>query len=154
MPDGAGQPRTRLLDARAEGLDEPGLRARARELAARAGAPHASRSYRYPYALLAWHEHRVGVDIERVEPLDPDFVESICTPSERRRLRGGSDARHVTSLWCSKEALAKALGDAVDYDPRRLDSPLAWPDGRSGAWRARELPAPGGHVAWLCWRCC
>jgi phosphopantetheinyl transferase len=55
-------------------------------------------------------------------------------------------------MWCGKEALSKALGDALAYDPRRLGSPLSWPDGRSGAWCAAELPAPAGHVAWLCWR--
>ncbi len=56
-----------------------------------------------------------------------------------------------TSLWSSKEALSKALGNALDYDPRWLEGPAAWPDGRSGPWRAARLDVGDDHVAWLCW---
>ncbi len=67
--------------------------------------------------------------------------------------RGADLDAWVAELWCAKEALAKALGDAVDYDPRRLESPIRWPELRSGPWRARPIPAlPAGHVGWLCWR--
>ena len=55
-----------------------------------ADAAHTSRSYRYPYALVASHSEPVGVDIERIEPFDQAFLESILTPSERRA--GVSDA--------------------------------------------------------------
>jgi hypothetical protein len=149
-----GAPQVRLLDARGSELDEPGLRAWARaESAAAVGASHASRSYRYPYALVAWHAEQVGIDIERIQPFDQGFMKSICTPSERRMC--GEDAHSdefLSSLWSSKEALAKALGDARAYDPRRLDSPMFWPDGRAGPWRAAALGLPAGHSGWLCWR--
>jgi phosphopantetheinyl transferase len=59
---------------------------------------------------------------------------------------------YVSSLWSSKEALAKALGDPLHYDPRRLESPMSWPGGRAGPWRAARLATPDGHTAWLCWR--
>jgi hypothetical protein len=59
--------------------------------------------------------------------------------------------RGVIDWWCSKEALAKALGDPLRYDPRRLGSPIRWPASRSGPWRAIPLRAPTGHAAWLCW---
>jgi 4'-phosphopantetheinyl transferase superfamily len=144
----ASAPEVRLLDARAAGLDEDQLRAWARDQAEASGAAHTSRSYRYPYALVACHEHRVGIDIERVEPLDAAFLESICMPEEHGLGLGVADA---SSLWCSKEALAKALGDALSYDPRRLGSPMMWPDGRSGPWQAAALRAPAGHNAWVCW---
>jgi phosphopantetheinyl transferase len=95
----------------------------------------------------------VGVDIERVEPFDEAFLESISTPSERARSADPSDpGTYTASLWASKEALAKALGDPLAYDPRRLESPMFWPAGRSGPWRAAPLPVPGGHNAWACWR--
>ncbi len=136
------RPKVELLDARTRALDDAGLR----ELARAVGGPFVSRSYRYPYALIAVHEHPVGVDIERREPLDKAFLESITTPSE------GAGDFDPASLWCSKEALAKALGDPLRYDPRRLESPLGWPDGHSGPWFAEELTAPPDHVAWLCWR--
>lgn len=147
-----GAPEVRLLDGLAAALDEPGLRAWARD-ACDLGAYHVSRAYRYPYALTAWHSERVGVDIERIERLDQTFVESVCTPAERRWLSGETHAdEFLTSLWCGKEALAKALGDALSYDPRRLDSPVFWPHGRAGPWRAAPLPVPAGHCGWMCWR--
>jgi 4'-phosphopantetheinyl transferase superfamily len=145
-------PEVHLIDARNEKLDQVGLKARARRACETSQAPFTSRSYRFPLALVACHYARVGVDVERVESCDKDFADSIRTPTE---LAGGSPAvdsdRFFTSLWSSKEALSKALGDALDYDPRRLEGPGAWPDGRAGPWRARALEVSADHVAWLCW---
>jgi 4'-phosphopantetheinyl transferase superfamily len=150
-PEGA--PEVRLLDARAAGLDEPGLRDRARVISATVGAPYVSRSYRHPYALVSWHTGPVGIDLERVEPCDAAFARSICTPAETIEWATLEDASvYFSSLWCSKEALAKALGDALRYDARRLEAPMLWPAGRAGAWNAARLPMGPGHVAWLCWR--
>jgi hypothetical protein len=148
-----GLPQTQLIYAQ-PGEDPSGFRARVRAVAAAAPGRFTSRSYRFPVALVAWHDAPVGVDIERVEPCPPGFAASISTPSELGRTTGpdSNKAQDMISLWCSKEALAKALGDALRYDPRRLESPLAWPDGRSGPWCAGALDAPDGHVAWLCWR--
>ena len=146
-------PVTTLLDARTRGLGERELRAWARELTDASGAPHAARSYRFPYALLAWHSEPVGVDLERIEPCDEAFAELICSASERvdARMQDERDA-YLSSLWCSKEALAKALGDALRYDPGRMESPICWPGLRAGPWRARSVDSVPGHVAWLCWR--
>jgi phosphopantetheinyl transferase len=83
--------------------------------------------------------------------VDADFARSICTCSETQRLRALDD-RLVASLWCSKEAVSKALGDPLIYDPRRLEAPLLWVEGRAGPWQAAELSVAEGHVAWLCWR--
>lgn len=143
-----------LIDARADGLDEAGLRARARQVAAAGAAgSRSSRSYSFPLALVTWNDGAIGVDIERVEPCDEAFADSIRTPSERTAGRPEGDAdRFFTSLWSSKEALAKALGDALAYDPRRLEGPGAWPDGSSGPWRARPLELGPEHVGWVCWR--
>jgi phosphopantetheinyl transferase len=107
-----------------------------------------SRSYAAPYALVAFYDGPVGVDIERVVACDPRFAESITTPSEP----APREDREIVSLWSSKEALAKALGDAVDYDPRRLESPAHWRNGVNGAWRASELTLPDGFCGWLCWK--
>jgi hypothetical protein len=150
---GDGGPEVRILDAGQAALDHPALRAWARAETESRAAEFVTRSYRYPYAMVAWHSRPVGIDIERFEQCDDAFADSICTPAERSAcLDDRNRDEYAISLWCSKEALAKALGDAVQYDPRRLESPLAWPAGRSGAWRAKRLPAPPGHVAWLCWR--
>ena len=153
VPDGG--PEVYLLDARAHGLDEAGLRGWARARTAIAGADggaYVTRSYRYPYALVAWHSQPVGVDIERLEPDDAAFIDSICTPAERADLERLTESQSGSSLWSSKEALSKALGDALAYDPRRLPSPLTWHNGAAGAWRCAQLEAPSGHVAWVCWR--
>jgi phosphopantetheinyl transferase len=148
-----GGPEVRLLDARQGGLDEPGLREWARSLCPAGPGWASSRSYRYPFALVAWHRAQVGVDLERIERVGPEFLDSIRTPAERAAAPAAPDLdAYAITLWSSKEALAKALGDAVAYDPRRLESPLHWPDGRSGAWRATQLAAPDRHVAWVCWR--
>ena len=50
------------------------------------------------------------------------------------------------------DAVAKALGDALGYDPRRLEGPGAWPDGCAGRWSARALQLGPEHVGWVCWR--
>jgi len=105
-----GGPEVRLLDARSAGLDEPGLRAAARALTDATGELHASRSYRYPYALVSWHAHPVGVDIERVESCDPAFAASICTSAETVEWWSLSNPHeYFIALWSSKEALAEAL---------------------------------------------
>jgi hypothetical protein len=153
--DGESTPQVRLLDARVSGLDESGLAVTAQALSRIEGTRCVSRSYRFPLALVAWHAAAVGIDIERIAPWDDAFAESIRTPTERATgwpTQHGD--RHLSSLWSSKEALAKALGDALQYDPRRLESPMVWPNGRCDPWRATTLAAAPGYVAWLCWRRC
>jgi phosphopantetheinyl transferase len=146
-------PQVRLLDAGLEGLGRSALRLWARAETAASGAPYVSRSYRYPYALVAWHAASVGVDIERIETCEAAFARSICTPSELAGLAKALDpALYATTLWCSKEALSKALGNAVDYDPCRLDAPSRWPGGRAGRWHAQPLWVVAAHSAWICWQ--
>lgn len=147
-------PEVRLLDACASGIDEQQLREVSRRWQERSGAPFRSRSYCHPYALIAWHSCEVGVDIERVQRCEPAFARSICTPEEIARDWSAVEDpdTHFISMWSSKEAVAKALGDALSYDPRRLPAPLLWPEGRAGAWRAVGLEPAPGHVAWVCWR--
>jgi phosphopantetheinyl transferase len=145
------RPEIRLLDARDAGLSATELREFVRTLEPARDAPHSSRSYRFPYALVAWHDQPVGVDIERIVPVDAAFGQSICTYSEQHALPKLDD-RLVASLWCGKEALSKALGDPLLYDPRRLEAPLMWTGGRAGPWRATEVSVTDDHVAWLCWR--
>src|ERR1700729_1993357 len=147
--DTEGAPGVALIDASAGGLDEAALRARARNLGEAVGAGTVSRSYCHPYALVGWHTGPIGVDIERVGACPEEFSQAISTPDERASERWTTD-RELISLWSSKEALSKALGDALEYDPRRLESPAGWPGGVCGPWRTAALPAPHGHHAWVC----
>lgn len=119
-----------------------------------------SRSYNVPHALVAFHGERVGVDIEGVEATELGFFEGIATPAERQRLtpptEGFARDRFLIRLWSAKEAAAKALGDALAYDPRRLDSPLVWERTQTGLYlagglRARELELGPNLVGWVCW---
>jgi 4'-phosphopantetheinyl transferase superfamily len=149
--DAISAPNVALIDAGAERLDEGGLRETARNLGVAVGADVTSRSYCHPYALVGWHSAQIGVDIEGVVPCSPEFAGSISTPAEAASGQWISD-RELVSLWSSKEALAKALGNALDYDPRRLPSPAGWPGGACGSLRAATLPAPDGYCGWVCWR--
>jgi phosphopantetheinyl transferase len=149
--DAVGAPVVALIDASTEGLDEAGLRARARELGAAVGADRVSRSYCHPYALVGWHTEPIGVDVERVVTCPAEFAPSISTPTEPAAARCITDGE-IVSLWSSKEALSKALGDALNYDPRRLESPAGWPGGICGPWRAATLPLPDDYCGWVCWR--
>ena len=147
-------PEVRLLDARSASLPESVLRRWARSQRQPGAGTFVTRSYRYPYALVAWHTGPVGIDLERIEPCAPGFADSVSAPAERSTpaLDDLDADTYAISLWCGKEALAKALGDALRYDARRLESPLRWPGGRCGPWCASQLSAPRGHVAWVCWR--
>jgi 4'-phosphopantetheinyl transferase superfamily len=159
-PAGERAPRVVFVDAScaarsgatATGMQERALREWVRQFDARTAATHSSRSYRLPLALLAWHGAPVGVDIERVEQCDERFAESIQTPRERALEVPDDRDRHFTALWSSKEALSKALGNPLAYDPRRLEGAGSWPHGRSGPWRAAPLDVGAAHVAWVCWR--
>jgi phosphopantetheinyl transferase len=149
--DTDGAPRVALIDATDEGLDEAALRMRARELGATRGSGPVSRSYCHPFALVGWHTRPIGVDIERVVACPGEFLAAIATPSEEAGGRWTTDT-DLISLWSSKEALSKALGDALDYDPRRIESPAGWPGGVCGPWRTASLPVPNGYCGWVCWR--
>jgi 4'-phosphopantetheinyl transferase superfamily len=146
----AGAPELYLLDARILGTDPAGLRQAARQFCGRLEPASVSRSYCHPLALVAGADRPLGVDIEQVSSWRPSQVRGLLTPEE---LEGGplDDPFWATSLWSSKEALAKGLGDALDYDPRRVGAPSLWPNGRAGRWQAQMvIPAPG-YVAWVCW---
>ena len=150
--DAVDAPTVALIDASDEGLDEAALRARARELGMAVGAGEVSRSYCHPYALVAWYDGPIGVDVERVVQCDDIFAQSICTPVEYAADTRPRTDEEMISMWSSKEALAKGLGDAVLYDPRRLASPIGWRDGAAGAWRAVSPRVTDGYCAWICWR--
>lgn len=148
-----GAPVVHLLDATGWTSEERELRAVARSITASAPPRYSSRSYAFPLALVALHAEPVGVDIELVASWGPARTASILTVTERQR-RSPLDDRRATSVWSSKEALAKALDTPIHYDPRRLESPAFWPNGAAGRWRSYRLKVPEAYEAWLCWRVC
>jgi 4'-phosphopantetheinyl transferase len=89
---------------------------------------------------------RVGVDVERVRPLQgaAQIIERFGTAVERAahgRLRPEDQERGFFRWWTAKEALAKALGTGLD-------------DGLSGlthasGWCRTELPLRTDHIGCL-----
>lgn len=148
-----GAPVVHLLDATGWTCEESDLRTAARSLSAFPPRGHTSRSYAFPLALVALHPQPVGLDIEPVTAWGSAQKASILSIAEGHRHRVLDD-RRATSLWSSKEALAKALDIPIRYDPRRLESPAFWPNGVAGRWRSYRLAVPDGYEAWLCWQVC
>jgi acyl transferase domain-containing protein/4'-phosphopantetheinyl transferase EntD len=66
----------------------------------------------------------VGIDIERLRPLDNGF-ESVAFTSVERTILSALDAslreEWTSRLWCAKEAVAKALGRGMAGGPRELE---------------------------------
>ncbi|MAT60759.1 MAG: hypothetical protein CMH41_03735 [Micrococcales bacterium] len=159
-PDELGQlPKVYLVSADVTKLNSDQLRAATRIACKEKGAMggsrehQTSRSYRFPFALFAVHSDSVGIDIEFVDPYDPVFAESICTPAEWSKSQTRPETSlEVADVWSSKEALAKALGDAVKYDPRRLPSLALTPDSATGAWHTARIDVPFGYTGWVVWK--
>jgi phosphopantetheinyl transferase (holo-ACP synthase) len=162
VPDPAlVRPAVSLLDAVALELDETGLRQEARLAARSVPGRTTSRSYRYPWALVANWAGPVGVDIERVDPsLDERFALSIASYRERDALvQDPPTPADVASLWSVKEAIAKALGSPVQRDPRTIEAPALWRPAVSmgviqtlgHGWSAGAVSVPEGYVGWVAW---
>jgi phosphopantetheinyl transferase (holo-ACP synthase) len=63
----------------------------------------------------------VGIDVERVEPRAPAFIESAFFPDEVAMAARGEDRDEwLTRLWVAKEAVGKARGTGLQGNPRRL----------------------------------
>jgi len=112
--------------------------------------PYWSRSYSGVIALVAGWRHRVGVDVEFLHRhtqsswslRDERFQTAIMTSEERKQsltLEVLDPEAAAVSLWCSKEALAKALGSPLEMDPARLTGPAMWDGARRGSWAATLL---------------
>jgi hypothetical protein len=106
----------------------------------------ASRAYRSHFGVVGMGPARVGVDIEVFDPTVT--ADAVLTRREQGLESGSGD---LCRWWSAKEALAKALGDARRYDPRHLESPALWSQGREGRWIAGELCVPAGFVGWVVW---
>ena len=142
--------------------DSTSLRFRAREFCDDSW-PHWSRSYSGVTALVAGWHHRVGLDFEFLDRVNEPtwsiehgyFRSSMMTSEERETWSVGTtlDARaSATSVWCSKEALAKALGTPQELNPARLTGPTTWSNAGRGCWRARFLDTHSlgcDAVAWV-----
>lgn len=105
---------------------------------------------------------RVGVDVERLRPLDDalDVARGSMTARELASLDAMPDSarsRGFLELWTRKEAVAKALGvglwmafdgfDCSDVDPMGVCHPTGIPGGAD--WSVIALDGWGTHVGYV-----
>jgi len=110
---------------------------------------HRSRSHSGNFTIEIISNVRCGVDLEAARDADeswsiesPMFQKAILAHAEYEQVLQSRHVMHPyleTLIWSSKEALSKALGDATNYEPSQLASPLTWPDGKSVKWQALHL---------------
>ena len=84
----------------------------------------------------------VGVDVERLDRRSA-AIERTLTPGEAAALDAAGGDRHLELLrvWCRKEALAKALGGGLGWEPLRFDTAAP------GAFALADVAVPPGFVA-------
>ncbi len=104
-------------------------------------------------ALLAVSALPVGVDVERVRPLDalPQMMQIACSPAERQALRALPESRRLRAFfytWTRKEALMKAHGAGFKL-AHELSLPVsdAPQTVHTGGWSVYDLPLPGDLLA-------
>ncbi|RLB55853.1 MAG: hypothetical protein DRI34_09980 [Deltaproteobacteria bacterium] len=96
----------------------------------------------------------LGVDLERIEPRSPAFLEDYYTPAERRLIaaqEGLSAEQATTVLWCLKEAGLKALGTGLKVNPTRIETHELEP-GPPGEWNPARVSLPGMERVLAWWR--
>lgn len=110
---------------------------------------HRSRSHSGNFTIEIISNVRCGVDLEAARAADeswsiesPMFQKAILAHGEYEQVLQSRHVMHPyleTLIWSSKEALSKALGDATNYEPSQLATPLTWTDGKSARWQALHL---------------
>ena len=115
-----------------------------------------SRSYCANFSITVTNSKRCGIDMESISGTQPDwninnplFQDSMLAPGELERIKQSSyweQPNLEQNIWSSKEALAKALGEAKNYQPNKIYSPLTWKTNPTIGWNAtfREFTAEGG----------
>lgn len=96
----------------------------------------------------------LGVDLERVEPRAPAFLEDYYTPAEQRLVAEQqllSSEQAVTVLWCLKEAGLKALGTGLAVNPARIQTQHL-EAGPCEEWNPARVSLPGVVRALAWWR--
>jgi phosphopantetheinyl transferase (holo-ACP synthase) len=99
-------------------------------------SPFLSRSYSGSFVAEMESKHHCGIDIELGTSSSGNwsihsehFVKAVLAPNELPLLLQTPWAKQPffeTQIWASKEAFAKASGDASQYEPNELISPMTW----------------------------
>jgi 4'-phosphopantetheinyl transferase len=94
--------------------------------------------------------HRVGCDLELVEPRSAAFVADFLTPAEQRCVAAHPDADLAANvIWSAKESALKVLTTGLRRDTRSVEIEL-YPSG--GGWGRLRLDAAEGMAFSGWWR--
>lgn len=92
--------------------------------------------------------HRVGCDLELVEPRSPAFVRDYLTAAERAfvaaRARGGEGDTAANLIWSAKETGLKVLQTGLRRDTRSVEVVVGEPLATTGWSRLAVRTAEGG----------
>jgi 3-oxoacyl-(acyl-carrier-protein) synthase/phosphopantetheinyl transferase len=88
------------------------------------GGIRVSIAHKDGFAIALAGEYPVGVDIERIEVRDENFISLSMHESERQLLGDENPAVSITRAWVAKEAVAKLQGTGLGGNPKafRLDA--------------------------------
>lgn len=99
----------------------------------------------------------VGIDVERVRPLDDALAQRVLSPAELARHRTWCPTEHdLLTYWCRKEALVKCAGVGLAVRPRTLTTsppgaPARVTDAGAltsrGPFALRDITVHGGYRA-------
>lgn len=95
------------------------------------GRPHISGPWEQPLGVSIAHKDDLavaivvpgatpGVDVEKIEPRSEGFQSLAYQEDELALLPSEDRDAWITRLWCAKEAVGKARGTGLQYNPRKL----------------------------------
>ncbi|MCU0514502.1 MAG: 4'-phosphopantetheinyl transferase superfamily protein [Anaerolineae bacterium] len=102
----------------------------------------------------AW-QHTVGVDVERIAPRQPVFVQDYFTPLEVAQVDQAAPAQRdtlVTLIWSAKETALKVLHRGLSLDTRTVQVTLPAAPPAAAGWSPLHLDCgpQGSFPGW--WR--
>jgi 4'-phosphopantetheinyl transferase len=127
--------------------------------------PHFNLSHSGAMVLVALAHHNIGVDVEKIRPLDDieSLVNSNFSPQERADVLGQHPSHREQAFfrhWTRKESYIKALGQGMSIPLNSFDTHI--PSGQSGrllpgaaersdvkAWWLADLELPDGYMGAL-----
>jgi 4'-phosphopantetheinyl transferase len=97
--------------------------------------------------------HRIGCDLELVEPRSAAFVRDYFTPAERKLVAASSAPEETANLiWSAKESALKVMRTGLRRDTRSVNVALG--DAVVAGWHRLEVTADEGEVFPGWWRRC
>ncbi len=96
-----------------------------------------------------------GVDVEKVEPRDPAFLEDFFTHQERVLIYSnpGKDQLIISLIWSAKEAVMKSLRLGMQVVARDVNILISSEETGSQAWKhATARYAPSGQQFNILWQ--